>query len=208
MHSGKTVLSSVLVKKCASISNTNLAYFYCRAEDCSRNTFIGVCRSLICQLVQQHTSILSYVYEKSSSCGRTQLDSISLAKEMLDVVLNAVDALFIVIDGIDECKKVEKERISSTLISIVENHTAFLRCCFVSQHDKDTGKIFRNLPTFHITEKHNEGDILAYCVGMEERIASRFEGSAADLQHLNISGNVAAKADGKTTELLFDPINY
>lgn len=125
---------------------------------------------------------------------------------MLGVVFNAFDRLFIVIDGIDECKKIEKERISSTLISIIESHTAFLRCCFISQHDKDTGRIFRNMPTFQITKKHNEGDILDYCVGMEERIASSFQVSATDLRNLNISRNVAAKADGKNPELLFEPI--
>lgn len=198
MHLGKTVLTSVLVEKCASISNTNLAFFYCRAEDFNKNSFIGVCRSLILQLVQRNASILSYVYEKSSSSGRSQLDSTSVAKEMLVVALNAFDKLFIVIDGIDECKKAEKERISSTLISIVESHTACLRCCFISQHDKDTGKIFRNIPTFRITEKHNEGDILNYCVGMEERIARSFRVSATDLRTLNISRNVATKADGKS----------
>lgn len=205
---GKTILASVLVEKCANISNTHVAYFYCRAEDCNRSMFIGVCRSLICQLAQQNTSILSYVYEKSASSGRSHLDSISLAKEMLGVVFDAVDTLFIIIDGIDECKKVEKERISTTLISIVENHTAFLRCCFISQHDKDTGKIFRNMPTLQITEKHNAGDILNYCVGMEEKIASSFQVSTTDLQHLNISRNVAAKADGKTTRWLSDPFDY
>ncbi|KAF4535903.1 Ankyrin repeat protein [Lasiodiplodia theobromae] len=175
---GKTVLASVLVEKCNSIAHANVAYFYCRAEDCSRNTFIGVCRSLISQLVQQNTSILSYAYEKSSLSGHSQLDSTILAKEMLAVALNAFENLFIIIDGIDECKKDEKKRISEALISMAES------------------RMFQKLPTFRITENHTKGDVLDYCIARENTIAQYFQISATEIQQLNISHKVAAKADG------------
>lgn len=125
----------------------------------------------------------------------------SLAKELLDVVLNTFNNLHIVIDGVDDCTRMEKERISSTFISVAESRISCIRCCFISQDDKDTGKLFRGLPTLQITEQHDQRDILEYCRGMEDQIAKSFQFSAPDIQNLNIQHVVATKAQGEEARL-------
>lgn len=78
--------------------------------------------------------------------------------------MKTFDKLYLIIDGLDECKKDEKKLIStwfkSTINAISVDDPECLRCLFISQDDNDTCKFFRDIPTLHIINANHKEDII------------------------------------------------
>lgn len=197
---GKTILASVLIEECRRRLDSAVAFFYCKHGDPTRNSFMAFTRSVVLQLSQLKPSLLPFILDKASSSGTDSLKSPKVAKDILNVALESFDNLSLVIDGIDECVKSQKDEISSWVRSTVTaaqaNHSENLRCCFLSQDDNDTGRLFKALPTFRIAEQHNSSDILRYCRLRASEIGVAFGLPSQDVQDL--AECVSRKADGIT----------
>ncbi|ORY19419.1 hypothetical protein BCR34DRAFT_128195 [Clohesyomyces aquaticus] len=196
---GKTILASSLVEKCRH-QHPSVVFFYCKHGDPDRNNFIGFARSIISQLSQLNPLLPAFIFEKQSTSGVDSLRSSKLAKELLAVAIETFDILKIVIDGLDECVKSQKEEISSWVrgsvasASAAEDGSKNLWCCILSQDDNDTGRLLKGFTTFTITEQHNNGDILNFCRRRANEIRDDFGLLPQDVQTLAecVSGN----ADG------------
>jgi hypothetical protein len=99
---GKTVLASLLVEHCQSISHMKTIYFYFRHGDRRRDNFISMSRSFLGQLSSLDSSVVDILYEmavKNDSCFKTR----NATEDLLQLCLDAVGTLCIVLDGLDEC---------------------------------------------------------------------------------------------------------
>jgi hypothetical protein len=196
---GKTVLASLLIDECRRIPSVCVVFFYCKYKDPQRNTFVAVARSILQQLLRYKKTLLSHIYEEASRSGGGVLESLELAKELLEVALRAFNRVFLIIDGVDECGKTEKKLISTWFQSIVNSVSAddpqSLRCLFMSQVDNDTSHLFRGIPALQITSANNSEDITNYCRVWAGKIREKFDLSPVDTE--SMVTNVSGRADGE-----------
>jgi hypothetical protein len=131
--------------------------------------------------------------------------------EVLKVVLQEFDHVYVVIDGLDECPRDEKKLIANHFLATVaeinenssDNDEYRFRCCFVSQADMDTGRLFRKVPSIKISKNHNKDDIFDFCSTTAKEIVLSLEETG---EHSNIPTdqfrtlvqNVSDTADGKS----------
>jgi hypothetical protein len=153
---------------------------------------------MLAQLIGLNKSLMAYVYDKASTSGETSLDSLKLAKELLETALKSLSKVYVLIDGLDECNRVEKKPISSWFQSIVHSVSTSdpesLRCLFIGQHDNDAGNLFAGLPTLSITSDLNKQDIASYCSVWAEKIQEKF--GLSDEEKHSIVREISERASG------------
>ncbi|KAK8130901.1 hypothetical protein PG984_007339 [Apiospora sp. TS-2023a] len=163
---GKSVLASIVADQIRAIPEVSVGLFYCVQSDPQSNTFISVAKSLLAQLLTQDATLLPLVYEKMrTENGEAVLTSNTDTEKLLDLALRSRKT-YLIIDGIDECERDERKKISSWFSKVVNSlertKADEIRCIFISQDDGIARKDFSALPTISITMKNTERDI--HCV--------------------------------------------
>jgi adenylate kinase family enzyme len=195
---GKTVLASLLIDSCKSITNVRTIYFYCRHGDQRADNFISMARSFLDQLSRLESSIVDILYDmaaKKENCFKTRKDT----EELLQLCLDAGGTLYVVVDGLDECAESEQKVIARWLRKYADNSGATrepTRCVFLSQDDTTTRALLSTLPTIRISATDNKHDIKAYCSAIAKDIQSKF--TESDVNTSWIVEAVSTKADGNT----------
>jgi hypothetical protein len=196
--SGKTVLASLLIDSCKKVARVRTIYFYCRHGDQRADNFISMARSFLGQLSHMESSIIDILYNaaaKKESYFKTRKDT----EQLLQSCLDAAGALYIVIDGLDECTDSEQKAIARWLRKYADNSGATqapTRCAFLSQDDTGTRALLSTLPTVRITATDNKDDIKAYCSGIAKDIQAKFAESDAGISF--IVAAVSSKSEGET----------
>lgn len=128
------------------------------------------------------------------------LSSESLAKELLEILFNNCQGLYIVLDGLDECSQREEKSILEWFRSVMKfsNQSApnswHARCVFISQRDAITTRYLRDLPTIAITSSNNLPDITSFVSSWARKIQRKFDISVDDTN--NMAEMVVEKAAG------------
>jgi len=215
--SGKTTLASVIIEEASKQVDTKVVFFYCKNEVPQRNTFLSIARSFLYQLSFNDDDLTEYLDAELANYGESTLKTATLAKKLLDVSVRNKNNLFIVIDGLDECLKGEKQSIISsfqTLISADVQDTlevnlidptpvdGKVRCLLVGREDGDCFKLLKDVSTVKIKPTDNRDDIRIFCQTWEDRIREKHIG--LDIKAGSITNNVTAHAGGKTI-YSFDP---
>jgi NACHT domain len=176
---GKTVLASFVIENCKEDVNASTAFFYCKYDDPQRNTSVAVLRTLLSQLLKYDHDLLPWCYDLYLNSGQLSLSSGDLCKEILKAVLTNGDKTFVVVDGIDECDKIEARLLLNVLCDLVtvcdSQNPGKLRVMVVSQDEPD---IRRNLSAFSelsLKVIGNEGDIHRFVDVWCGKIQGKFE---------------------------------
>lgn len=176
-----------------------LLFFYCKSRDNSRNDFISIARSFLSELLRCHHDVLSpFFYDKFSQSSEAVLSRVQGIEELLRVSLLNCAKVYIVIDGIDECGRDERKRITSWFRDIVENleppHLDRIRCLFVSQDDGVARKDFDGITALRIKTADVENDIGQYSLHEAAQIQSMFQ--LSDDMRTKIASRMKKAADG------------
>ena len=198
-HVGKTILSSVLIESVREIADISLVFFYCKYKDAQRNTFVSLARGLLAQLLQMNKALLPYLYEKASSSAESCLTLQADAEELLETALQSLGKVYVIIDGLDECDKVEKMRIltwfKNFVLKTYQDNPESVRCLFVSQDDGDLRKSFAKIPTFRLADDDNAKDIESYAISWSKKIQNKFD--LDEDKCAGIVAGVSTRAKGK-----------
>lgn len=192
---GKTILASVIVDEVQRVPNSTVAFFYCKHDDERRSSFIVVARSILAQILYQNPQLLPYFHEKA--CIGAVLSSPEIADEMLHTALNSCEMAYLIIDGLDECKEAERNKISKRFLGIIEAlppaNMDSIRCLFVSQDDGPARKTLGHLPTIKITTENKE-DLKDYAAVWHQKLEAKFGSLRSNKSHI---GNIiSARAQG------------
>ncbi|KAK8084662.1 Ankyrin repeat-containing protein [Apiospora hydei] len=162
---GKTVLSSIIVDELQNMDfSPDVLYFYCKHGNSERNNYASIGRCFLSQLLLKHKDILvPYFYERFSSSPDPVLGSLAMIELLLDVALRNCTDAYIIIDGIDECDRHERRKITQWFRNLVEDlqppRQDRVRCLFVSQDDGIARKDFKGLEAIRIERQDNQADI-------------------------------------------------
>ena len=182
---GKTVLTSLIVEHCQKL-DTSVAFFYCKYQDAQRNTFLGIARAVLAQLLGQNEDLLPYLYEQCISSNQVSLVSAQTCEKLLEVSLKTMSKTYVIIDGIDECDSTERKAILSFFTSIIhgDDSPGRLRGLFVSQAENDIRKLLQNSAALRLTDSHNKSDIEYYTAHWSLKVQQKFELPDATLQYI------------------------
>lgn len=153
---GKTILASLVVEEAQNLTTAPVVlYFYCKHGDNERDNFISMGRSLLSQLLaQDRDSLLPYYFDKFSNSTEAVLNTQATIEKLLDMAIRNCLSVYIVIDGIDECPRKERDTVSAWFRQLVEllplSNSDQIRCLFVSQDDGIARKDFADMTTLKI----------------------------------------------------------
>jgi hypothetical protein len=92
---------------------------------------------------------LLYFYKKCYSSTETELTSPYLIEELLNFAFKKCKSAYIVLDGLDECAREERKKITQWFRKLVEDlptsEPERLRCLFVSRDDGVARKDFSGI---------------------------------------------------------------
>ncbi|RSL99877.1 hypothetical protein CDV31_012011 [Fusarium ambrosium] len=163
---GKTILASLVVDELESIrkrgeipEDSKTYYFYCQEEDVELQTYLGILKGILHQMVKQDDYIVPLCHDKMTQGGCDHLSNADTAKSLIETIVQYNPRQYIIIDGLDECKPIEIRQTAEFFTKLVDtcNNTnqerGQLRLMFMSQ----------DLPEIknYITEEDAEDAIIA-----------------------------------------------
>ncbi|OCL10848.1 hypothetical protein AOQ84DRAFT_425849, partial [Glonium stellatum] len=181
---GKTILASRIIGTIQSLEKSNpisVVFFYCKHNDPERNTFCAIAKDILAQLLNANDGLLPYILEKAASSGHTVLQSLDLAKHLLEIALKSLEKVYVVIDGLDECERKEKKKITTWFREMIDDLAGTdsdnLRCLFFSQDDGEIGKLLAAKASIvKITAHDTKADIEKYISIQSEKIQATTAG--------------------------------
>ncbi len=163
-------------------------------------------------LAQHQDTLLSYFYDRYSSSTEAVLSTQSAIEDLLRVSIQNCPNVYIVLDGIDECLRKERETITSWFRDLVEalppSNSDQIRCLFVSQDDGVARKDFARLSFLKIQSDDNKQDIEQFSNKWAGDIQGKF--AIPDDKRDAIASNIVEAAGGNTPNrsLLARSIDY
>jgi Cdc6-like AAA superfamily ATPase len=168
---GKTILSSTIIEHLKSFPTQPLIYFYFDFTDLEKQTLSGVVRSLISQLYHTCKSAQEPLDALFSSLKNknTQPSCESLCKALQKMIERA-EAVWIVLDAIDECverKGGPTEGLLWWIRDLVKREKSNVCCLVTSRPEQDIQKELSNLAgneggVLHIQSDLIKNDICEY----------------------------------------------
>lgn len=138
-------------------------HFYCKSDDTDTCVAISIIRGLLDQALEQDKELLPYFDEWRLKSGEATLGTDKIATDLLRTVCLKARRKFIIVDGVDECSPVERERILTRLTTIVREidpkSAGKVRLLVVSQNEPDIGRLLAAAGELRITSRHNQADI-------------------------------------------------
>ncbi|KAN0141731.1 hypothetical protein V8E53_000193 [Lactarius tabidus] len=174
--SGKTILSSVIIRDIKSMSNAGsafLAYFYFEFKDASKQDSRALLSSLLVQLSDQSDIVCNALFSLYSTHkrGSEQPPEDILSRRLKDILTTIGEVpIFLVIDALDECPDdlgipSSREKVLQLLKELVELRHPNLRLCITSRPEFDIRTTLEPLATQQLSHHDNSGqkqDIIDY----------------------------------------------
>lgn len=143
--------------------------------------------------------LLPYYLERFSRSIEPVLSTQAEIESLLEVAILTCSNVYIVIDGIDECARDTRKKITTWFRLLVDNlqtpSLAQVRCLFVSQDDGIARKDFEGLATLKLEKKDSMGDIELCGLGWAGIIQSQF--LISDDLRAKIASSIQHAAEGK-----------
>lgn len=219
---GKSVLSSHVVDRLRELaakgrevpSKAQVCYFYCQEEDSESNTYLGILRGILHQLVESakvpnddepseqniannNLAILPLCEDKMTNSGGSTLTNPDVAQSLIEVFFENNLRQYVVIDGLDECKATE---ITQAVVFFTKAVNVFddlnqgqLRVMFMTQSSKEVRRCMEKnglSPTSGVVElnaKENMEDIRRYVrrmLGWRDEQANPFNLTEREIQEI------------------------
>ncbi|KAN0129876.1 hypothetical protein V8E53_012348 [Lactarius tabidus] len=206
--SGKSILSSAIIRDIKSVSNAGsafLAYFYFDFKDTSKQDSRALLSSLLIQLSDQSDilcDILSSLYSAHKQ-GSEQPTDESLAQCLKDMLtMTGQVPIYLVMDALDECPNdsgipSSREKVMKLVTQLVGLQHPNLRLCVTSRPEFDIRTTLKPLATQQVSlhdesgQKQDINDYITSVVRSDERMKKW-----RDNDKTMVIEKLTAKADG------------
>ncbi|KAF6793040.1 zinc finger protein [Colletotrichum sojae] len=149
---GKTILSSLVVRHLEKLAedgikvppDSQVCYFHCYSEDPEFQTYLGILRGILHQLVwaagvggepvsNNHAAILPLCDDKRTTSGGSTLTNPDTAAQLIEVFFEYNSRQYVVVDGLDECETLAEGASTEILQTVQFLNQQVLRCDELSQ---------------------------------------------------------------------------
>lgn len=175
LGAGKTVLTAAIIDDifCRRSIEDNVTYFFCRYDDEKSLTAKIIIGSLIRQALESRVPSASIELKLADlyRCSGPDLDDL---EPLFGEVIVSSPRHFIVLDGVDECSKVEKDALLDVLAKVFTASSNTLKLFIASRDslDRDIHRRFEILRHRSMKNSEVQLDIQTY---IEETIRERFK---------------------------------
>lgn len=180
---GKTTLVSAVVEKLLNEKNaaqnwTAVAYFYFKHGQSNKNTFNSMLRALLDQLIEQDQASSTHFHGRIATEADANLCSTQVLRDLVKIALEDYQAVYMVLDGLDECEDGEAAKSINWLISLANSaaigQDAKLRILFSGQRDGVLDSLLASQPSISLDTSAHLDDIHAYVQEFSNRIKDKF----------------------------------
>jgi hypothetical protein len=134
---GKSVLCSMIIKKLQSLPDTTTVYALCTDAQTRSKSCLFLLRTLTRQLVLGKPELAAVIEAEYINLGLGV--PVVQMRQLLGLLISTFPAVRIVVDGLDECKKLEQERILDVLSNLAGNIGSLSSCkVLISSQDSVT----------------------------------------------------------------------
>lgn len=177
MITGKTILASLIIEYLQQCKASPVLFFYCKHNQPGKNTFIGILRGLLTQLLFEDSALASHLYELCSSKDQAGLST--MLEELAEIAFDSQTTSFVVLDGLDECRPGEAEKALSWLVSRQKdtNHMACgrIRLLCIGQRTDVLQNMLSSAADLSLENSSHQEDIERYVKEQACRIKEEFE---------------------------------
>ena len=163
---GKTILASRVIAELEGSADRQVVFFYFKRNDPLRDSHIAMLKGLLAQMIRISPELLPYVYEEVSASLERVLGSPETLMMLLETAFGAIEQLWMVLDGLDECEKKERKKILSWISKITSEGSPVRVQVFVTSQDKmdiqQAISSFPRCPTISLQEPGHQDDIRTY----------------------------------------------
>ncbi|KAJ6000210.1 hypothetical protein N7481_000619 [Penicillium waksmanii] len=177
---GKTVLASLVVEEIRKLNRKpTVLFFYCKHDNPEFSTFPAIARGLLAQLLEQERHLLPYFDQECCTSKEPILQTPEKIQKLLDIALTHCKSAYIVLDGLDECKREDRKEISMWFRERVENpphnEPRKLRCLFSSRDDGHGRKDFEDIETVTVSSSDIAKDLETFCQRQADLLRIKFQ---------------------------------
>ncbi|KXJ88104.1 hypothetical protein Micbo1qcDRAFT_151143 [Microdochium bolleyi] len=204
---GKSILSNRLIRF-MEVAKLPVVRHFCNHSFATSLTYDNIMQQLVLQLIRNDVELISFVYE-TMVLGRKTPSKATLQKLILDIVSvssrlsSQIDYMWIVIDGIDECRDDHQKAIINLLGLITskaaKSNTSTIKVMISSRH---TSTLAHLLKKSHIMSLGSRSGSVDHAIGayvttrlhpVYERLGE-FGSTQADIEAIETS--IVRKSDG------------
>jgi len=196
---GKTVLCSEAIEDirahCARYSNSGFAIFYFSFTDDKKQRHIDILRSLLVQLCRKGPALsrLQHAYERY---GESPL-SINEMEDILFSCLEAYKEVFLLMDALDECPKIDDTRQAALeWLATLTKRAPHLKCLVTSREEPDIRETMELMgaEVLHVDSVAVDTDIRHYIEA--QMLSNRRLRSMTDAMKKLVLETICSKSNG------------
>jgi NACHT domain len=205
---GKTTLVSTIIERLLSERSTrgslrSVAYFYFKHREPDKRTYNALLRALLEQLIDYDATTSNHFFDEVASMAGVNLRSTQTLAKLLKTALEGYQTSYLVIDGLDECDRVDTTKPVQWVLSLINkglvDQGSKLRVLFSGQRDGVFDVLLTSQSSISLETPEHKEDIRTYCAEFCQRIQAKFEISSVAEEILSL---VVTEADGRCTEIL------
>ncbi|KAJ5563904.1 hypothetical protein N7513_000146 [Penicillium frequentans] len=176
--SGKTILASSIVEQVQKLpTKPTVLFFYCKHDDPEHDNFLSLARGILAQILHQDKDLLTYFYEERTKSKEAVLSVPDQVRRLLALAFQRCKNTYIILDGLDECKRDDRKEIVQWFIRLVEklpvNEPSRIRCLFTSRDDGAGRKDFDGMFSLSIRQEDMRGDLQHYCQYQADKLKTK-----------------------------------
>ncbi|KAK2814069.1 hypothetical protein FQN50_000473 [Emmonsiellopsis sp. PD_5] len=176
---GKTILASFVIETLLAQSQIPVLFFYCKHQDPDKRTHAGILRGLLAQLLPRDEAVVSWFVEEYARYDQGRLILAKDLEDAMEVALNSQQQVYIILDGLDECKPKEAAKTIKWLVSYQEasqGGTGKISLLCLGQRTDELQTLLSSATSIVLDTVGAHGkDIERYAQLMLDRVRSKFK---------------------------------
>ena len=197
MRVGKSVLCSHIIGFIQKEQKATVAYYFYNSHTDGRDLCSQILRSLVLQLLRHHLELAPHVCGNYASRGYNP--SMPQLRSLLPELLDAIPAIRIIIDGLDECDEKLQRAIMQELLFLCKSSDGHCKILFSSREGIEISRALRKKQYISLKDEKKDVDTDIQLFTHQSLIELRQRFSSKEMD--DIEKTIVTKANGQLLPL-------
>ncbi|KAK2784194.1 hypothetical protein FQN52_009136 [Onygenales sp. PD_12] len=176
---GKTILASFVIKTLLAQIQIPVLFFYCKHQEPDKRTHTDILRGLLAQLLPKDEAVVAWFVEEYARYDQGRLILAKVLEDAMEFALNSQRHVYIILDGLDECKPKEAAKTIKWLLAYQEasqGATGKISLLCLGQRTDEIQTLLSSASSIVLDTVGAHGkDIECYVQLMLDRVRSKFK---------------------------------
>ncbi|KAK2745994.1 hypothetical protein FQN55_005816 [Onygenales sp. PD_40] len=176
---GKTILASFVIETLLAQPQIPVLFFYCKHQEPDKRTHTDILRGLLAQLLPKDKTVVAWFVEEYARYDQGRLILAKVLEDAMEFALNSQRHVYIILDGLDECKPKEAAKTIKWLLAYQEasqGATGKISLLCLGQRTDELQTLLSSAASIVLDTVGAHGkDIECYVQLMLDRVRSKFK---------------------------------